>query len=230
MFAPACSTQTMGCTSVDNSDPNTTKRRSHKLLLTDLAETGGSEWLRSVSSDLALTDDADSHIHLGDGDHDLSLDSAASGYLEFTRDVEHDLDVTQGVTLAGQLGGGGGGASVTSEAIFDSNTSAGEVIYVSGDGHVDLAQANSEPQTLAVGIAIADVLAGEVGEYITVGPVTVDTWTLTPGTVYYLDPDVPGGMTSTYPTTIGDFVVILGAAATPTQLNLEIHWANFIEA
>jgi len=120
-------------------------------------------------------------------------------------------------------------ASVSASAIFDTTTAAGEVVFVSDDGHVDLAQANGEPQTLAVGIAIQDVFGGATGEYITSGPVECETWNLTPGVVYYLDPDVPGGITSTYPTTVGDYVVILGAAATPTQLNLEIHWANFIE-
>ena len=128
--------------------------------------------------------------------------------------------------LAEQPSGGGG--TVTMSAIFDSNTSAGEVLYISGDGHVDLAQGNGEPQALAVGIAIADVLAGETGEYITVGPVTCDTWNLTPGTVYYLDPALPGQLTDVFPNTIGDHVVILGAAATPTQLNLKIHWALVI--
>ncbi len=120
------------------------------------------------------------------------------------------------------------GGSVATHAVFDSNTSAGEVVYVSGDGHVDLAQANGEPQALAVGIATADVVAGQTGEYIPVGPVSCDTWNLVPGNVYYLDPDRPGGMTNTFPNTIGNHVVILGAAATSTQLNLKIDWAIVI--
>ena len=214
----------MGCTSVNNSDPRTAKRRSHQLLLTDLAETGGSEWLRVVNSDLALTDSADSHIEYGDANNELTFVETAVGRLEFTRDVTDDLEVEQEVTLAGQLGGGGGGASVTAQAIFDSNTLKGQVVYVSGDGHVDLAQADDGTTATAVGIAIEDVLAGETGEYITCGPVNCDTWTLTAGTVYYLDPNTPGGMTTTYPDNPGEFVIILGAAAASTQLNLEIHW------
>lgn len=119
---------------------------------------------------------------------------------------------------------GSGGGSVTMQAIFDSDTSAGEVLYISGDGHVDLAQANNYLTATAVGIATEDVAAGQTGDYIPVGPVTCETWNLTPATVYYLDPDVAGGITSTYPDESGQFVVILGAAATPNQLNLSIHY------
>jgi hypothetical protein len=128
--------------------------------------------------------------------------------------------------LKQQLINGGGGGTVKMQAIFDSNTTAGAVVYVSGDGHVDLAQANpgNIDGATAVGIATADVLAGQTGDYIPVGPITVDTWNLTPGTVYYLSPDVPGGMTTTYPDNPGEFVIILGAAATSTQLNINIHY------
>jgi hypothetical protein len=116
------------------------------------------------------------------------------------------------------------GGSVNSEAIFDSPTEAGMAVYISGDGHVDLALADNVDTATAVGIAIADVAEGQPGEYATTGPVVNPNWNLVPGSVYYLSPTTPGGLTATYPTTPGHFVVILGAAATPTQLNLEIHW------
>ena len=109
-------------------------------------------------------------------------------------------------------------------AIFDSDTLAGQVIYITSSGHVDLAQGNGRPQDFAVGIATQNVAAGQFGEYIPVGPITVDTWSLTPGSVYYLSPSSPGGMTTTYPSTIGQFVVVLGTASTPNQLSLSIHW------
>lgn len=114
------------------------------------------------------------------------------------------------------------GASVT--AIFDSNTLAGQVIYISGDGHVDLAQANGRPQTRAIGISARDVVAGQAGEYIPVGPVSCESWNLSAGSVYYLDPSTPGGMTTTYPTASGLFVVILGVATSEKQLSLSIHY------
>ena len=42
--------------------------------------------------------------------------------------------------------------------------------------------------------------------------------------MYYLSPTVPGGVTDVYPETAGQFVVILGFAATATQLVLSIHY------
>jgi hypothetical protein len=75
-----------------------------------------------------------------------------------------------------------------------------------------------------VGIATQDVAAGQVGEYVSVGPVSCASWSLTPGSVYYLSPSVAGSLTTVYPDNSGEFVVILGAATTPTQLNLQIHW------
>lgn len=126
--------------------------------------------------------------------------------------------------VAALLAAGGGSGSVATQAIFDSNTAAGEVVYISGDGHVDLAQADDGITATAVGIAIEDVLAGETGRYVTVGPVDCETWSLVAGSIYYLDPATPGGMTTTYPDNSGEFVIILGAASKPTQLNLSIHY------
>lgn len=115
-------------------------------------------------------------------------------------------------------------AGTAVSATFDSNTSKGEVVYISGDGRVNLAQADTEPRAYAIGIATQDVAAGHPGEYLINGPVTCETWALTPGAVYYLDPSTPGGMTTVYPEDTGTFVVILGTAATPTQLHLNIHY------
>jgi len=110
-------------------------------------------------------------------------------------------------------------------AIFDSNTSKGQVVYISGDGHVDLAHASADPQARAIGLALSAVIAGQAGEYLTSGPMTNDSWSLTPGAMYYLDPAVPGAITSTCPTANGQYVIIIGFATTPTQLNIAIHWA-----
>ena len=113
-------------------------------------------------------------------------------------------------------------------AIFDSNTARGDVLYVADTGHVDLAQANGEPQAIAVGIALASVASGMAGTYQTTGPVSNPAWNLTPGAVYYLSPSVAGGMTDTFPNSPGDYVCILGAALSETEFNLNIHWALVI--
>lgn len=116
----------------------------------------------------------------------------------------------------------------TASGIFDSNAAKGAVVYSSADGHVDLAQANSDPQARAIGLATAAVAAGNVGEYLTGG--ILDGLTgLTPGAVYFLDPATPGGITTTCPTASGHYVIIIGTATTPTTLNVQIHWAMVLE-
>jgi hypothetical protein len=116
----------------------------------------------------------------------------------------------------------------TASAIFDSSAALGAVVYSSADGHVDLAQAHADPQARAIGLATAAVVSGQVGEYLTGG--VLDGLTgLTPGTVYFLDPATPGGLTVTCPTGNGQYVIVLGLAISPTQLAVNIHWAMVLE-
>jgi len=55
-----------------------------------------------------------------------------------------------------------------------------------------------------------------------VGNVTGETGGLTPGAVYYLDPDTPGNLTQTAPTTTGDFVVRVGRAISATAMEISV--------
>lgn len=111
-------------------------------------------------------------------------------------------------------------------AVCDSPAAVGGVVYISGVGHVDLALAaqddDSDQRPNAVGIITA--VNGTAVTYRTQGPVDNPAWSLTPGKMYYLSPTVPGGVTDVYPETAGQFVVILGFAATATQLVLSIHY------
>jgi hypothetical protein len=109
-------------------------------------------------------------------------------------------------------------------AVFDSPAQRGDVVYVSGPGHVDLAQANADPPARAIGLANGD------GTYMVAGPFNNDAWNLSPGAMYFLDPSTPGGMTTTCPTGNGQYVIIIGVATTPTQLNVQIHYSMVLEA
>ena len=114
-------------------------------------------------------------------------------------------------------------------AIFAEDAQLGDAVYLMADGRAGLAQANAEPNTLAIGLARAATRAGWPGEIATSGLVSGLSG-LTPGSVYYLDPNVAGGITATYPTGVGRYVVIMGSAVSETEFNLAIHWANYIGA
>jgi hypothetical protein len=112
------------------------------------------------------------------------------------------------------------------EAVFDSAAEIGHALFVSSDGHVDLA---SMANPGVAGISVESVAADATGHYITESQVSREDWTvvtgsasLTPGALYYLDPATPGLLTTTPPEDIGDSVVIVGRALTSTTLDVSI--------
>lgn len=104
--------------------------------------------------------------------------------------------------------------TVTAAADID----AREVVYVSAAGTVNLAQANALATSKAFGIAPANILSGATGTILTVGIVTSTGWGLTANAIYYLSPTVAGGITTTAPSTSGQYVVPVGIALSSTQL------------
>ena len=116
-------------------------------------------------------------------------------------------------------------------AIFDEATPIGGVVRVSADGHVSLALASgSDAAALAVGFATADVGAGKAGNYVNSGLVSNDEWNWTPGAPLYLSPTEPGEVTETYPTTLGEYVVICGVAVSATEIAVGIQFQNYVGA
>ena len=120
---------------------------------------------------------------------------------------------------------GDSGELPDTSATADSQMTIGDVIYSSGNGHVDLAEAGPDVTSMkARAFGMVTSVKGSTIKYRTTGVVENPNWSLTPQTVYYLSPTVPGGLTSTYPTASGQFVVIVGVATSPTQLAVNIHW------
>lgn len=103
---------------------------------------------------------------------------------------------------------------VQPEATFSVATTAGQLLYASGSGSVGLALATTFARSLVIGMAVADVAMGEVGKYQPIGVVDASALTLTPGTQYFLSTSVAGGMTTTAPSSAGQYIVSLGA---PTE-------------
>lgn len=115
-------------------------------------------------------------------------------------------------------------------AEFDSNAEIGMLLYISSNGHVDLAQADAEATSEVAGFAVESVNATEQGHYVTDGQVTREDWTvvtgtalLSPGALYYLDVNNPGRMSTTWPEAVGESLVIVGRALTQTVFDIEIN-------
>lgn len=111
--------------------------------------------------------------------------------------------------------GGGSGSGVSLEITINQighGLSLGDIIKSNGvDNEFAQAQGDSGPNSEAVGIVSAVVDADNFkyvssAIQITFGGVPVGT----PGSAVFLDPLVPGGMTTTKPTTIGHIVRALG--------------------
>jgi hypothetical protein len=105
----------------------------------------------------------------------------------------------------------------------------GNPLYLTGAGIVNPAQANAAGSTQVVGVSISDTNTGFSCTYITEGRVERTDWTeivgtvnLSPGITYFLDADAAGKLTSTAPTTVGQYVVRVGRAVDTTTLDIEI--------
>jgi len=114
-----------------------------------------------------------------------------------------------------------------------SNIVIAQVVYTKANGSVDLAKADAQATTEVLGFvsdtAIAPANAGNImldgileattGQW---DNVTGGSGGLVAGTIYYLDPDSAGDITSVAPTTVGDFVVRVGRALSSTEMDIMI--------
>jgi len=113
-----------------------------------------------------------------------------------------------------------------------STINIGQPVYAESDGNVDLAQANAQGTVEVIGlVADATIAASASGQIITDGvleattdqwdAVTGDTGGLTVGDVYYLSAASAGELTTTAPSSTGNFVKRVGTALSTTQMELE---------
>ena len=111
----------------------------------------------------------------------------------------------------------------------DSTIKIGYPLYLTGAGHVDPAKADVAGTTQVAGLSLADVNAGVGCKYITEGRIERTDWTEVAGTTnlmvgvtYFLDASTAGRITTTAPTTAGQYVVRVGRAVSTTVLDIEI--------
>jgi hypothetical protein len=114
-------------------------------------------------------------------------------------------------------------------AEVDSAVLMGQPLYLKVNGHADLAQANAIATARVCGLAVADATATTAATYSPDGVVQRSDWTpitgtasLTPGTFYFLDPDLPGKLTTIAPELSGLVVANVGIALSATKLAIEI--------
>jgi hypothetical protein len=130
-------------------------------------------------------------------------------------------------------------ASVVSDSNFStatssagSTTAAGAPVYIHTDATFKKAKADNATTNAVVALAIADIADTVSGTLQSAGMLTLTTgqWDaitggsggLTPAAKYYLDPATAGKLTTTAPTTVGQFVTPVGIAWTTTKMCIRI--------
>ncbi len=110
----------------------------------------------------------------------------------------------------------------------------GTPLYTKAGGTQDFARANASGTSIVTGLVIdASISSGGTG-YVKVSGVmsaTTGQWDavtggsggLTPGSIYYLDPSTAGKLTSTAPSTTGQFVCEVGEAISTTDFVIRIN-------
>jgi hypothetical protein len=97
----------------------------------------------------------------------------------------------------------------------------GDVCYISANDTAKHARANASSTAYPVAFATATIANGATGTYQT-GGVLGGLSGLTAGTTYWLDPTTAGAMTSTAPTTAGQYLCELGQAISTTEFLIRI--------
>jgi hypothetical protein len=122
-------------------------------------------------------------------EHTVHVSRQQSQRQETTREVERNVDNALG------------GSATTDDAL-----EIGNAIYVKASGNVGLAQADSLPQAVVVGLATAARLSGSVAPFRCLGIVERDDWTaivgsaaLTPGAWYFVSAATAGMLSETQP-------------------------------
>ena len=110
----------------------------------------------------------------------------------------------------------------------------GQPVYSSANDHVNLAQANASGTKEVIGlVADTSIAASTTGSIQDMGilsattaqwdvVVTGESGGLVYKTTYYLDPANAGKLTSTAPTTVGQYVCPVGVAISSTELKINI--------
>lgn len=97
----------------------------------------------------------------------------------------------------------------------------GDVVYISAASEAKKAKADAGATKGAIAFATAAIASAASGTYQTDG-ILAGLAGLTAGAVYFLSAATAGAMTTTAPSTTGQYVVRLGTAISATELEIQI--------
>jgi hypothetical protein len=119
--------------------------------------------------------------------------------------------------------GGGGGATIQIVATAGETLALGDAVYISTvDGKTYKAQADTANGSEVMGFCDKAAVLNDVIGINPIGPFTNPIWFLTAGTRYYLSPITAGAITSTAPSTPGQYIVPLCVASEATKISISI--------
>jgi len=212
----------------DASSAVPTKHIADPMSLSDAVSQAGSEWIRVLTDSMTLVQQISDFYGESEADA-ISFSDTAVGTVDRPAAATSTMSMVDSFIYTGTITTGSSAPSSTVSATFDSNTSKGMALYISGSGNVDLAQADAIGTKGVVGLASAAVLATATGDYQMEGQITQSDWsavigstTLTAGSFYFLDESTAGRLTDTPTTTPGEYVVRVGRALTTTTLDIEV--------
>lgn len=107
--------------------------------------------------------------------------------------------------------------SIFDEATADQDVDLTEIVFISGEGTIDLAKADAASTHAAIGVVTEAAILGDTAEFQTHGIVGGFSG-LTPGAKYYLSAATAGLVIATAPSSVGEYVVFLGIAISATEL------------
>lgn len=131
-----------------------------------------------------------------------------------------DLSITAANVVAGD-------DATKKEGLAGETITAGQAVYLSSTSHkwmkADSNSATAEARE-AIGIALNGAALNQPVEVQTKGQITIGA-TLTAGTAYYLS-DTAGGICPLADVGSGEYVCLLGLAASASLLNLDVQFPN----
>ncbi len=142
------------------------------------------------------------------------------------------LSATQIATALGYVPGTGNFTGTSLQNDGSVSIPICSAVYTSNNGTVQMANAGAAATSFAIGlmtattaasgsniVATSDIFTATVSQWNAVGASSTG---LTPGAIYFLSPTTAGNITTTPPSTTGQYVLRIGTALSTTEMKIDI--------